>query len=50
MSKNETYLVLALIAWVAFSAGRSRGFAIGQANANTYPNYNTDWLNGWAAN
>ncbi|MCZ2495724.1 hypothetical protein GN316_03035 [Xylophilus sp. Kf1] len=51
MSKNETYLVMALIAWVAFQAGRNRGLAIGLASANVsaYPSTGTDWLTGWGA-
>jgi len=50
VSKNETYLVMALIAWVAFTTGRNRGYAVGLANANA-PAYTVgsgmDWMTNW---
>ena len=49
MSKNETYLMLGLIAWVAYTAGRSRGLTLAAASQPTYPG-GLDWLNSWYAN
>jgi len=48
MSKQENYLLLALVAWVAFNAGRTRGMQIAAANAQpVYPGMS--WLDGWMA-